>query len=366
MTHQVWHSGQERESFFKTCATCIPAQGYYVFELAVLEVAMSDAQNKPNDDTVLPFQLDKADVRGRIARLDQSLDAILGQHEYPDDVAALVAEAALLTALIGQTIDLRWKLSIQIRGDGPIRLIATDFFAPESDGGPARIRAYASYDAERLPEATGTPFQKIGKGMFAILIDQGKGTAPYQGITPIAGKSLADCAETYFAQSEQLPTRFALTMGQSVEPGGESQWRAGAIMLQHMPKASPFAKDGASGEGGLLASSDLVDGDDEENWNRATLHLQTVEETELIGPHVGVEQLLLRLFHEEGPRIFDPLPVSFGCTCGPEKVVQTMSIYSAKDIAHMTTDEGRVTADCQFCGAHYDFSPEELGFEAKS
>lgn len=314
------------------------------------------------DDTVLPFQLDNADVRGRVARLDVSLEKILAQHDYPTPVAALVAEAALLTALIGETVKLRWKLSLQVRGNGPIRLIATDFYAPEGPGKPARIRAYASFDAEAL-DGPGSAFQKLGKGMFALLIDQGEGMTPYQGITPLVGSSLADCAETYFAQSEQLPTRFALTMGEAIGPGGEEHWRAGAIMLQHMPKASPFAKGDASGEGGLLAAGDLVHGEDAENWTRATMHLETVEVTELIGPHVTMETLLIRLFHEEAPRVFDPLPVKFGCTCGPEKVVQTMSIYSAKDIGHMTTEDGKVTADCQFCGAHYEFDPAELGFE---
>jgi hypothetical protein len=102
------------------------------------------------DDTVLPFQLDRSDIRGRVARLDTTLEQILEQHDYPPEVEALVAEMALLTAMIGQTIKLRWKLSLQVRGDGPIRLIATDFFAPREDGAPARIRAFASYDAERL------------------------------------------------------------------------------------------------------------------------------------------------------------------------------------------------------------------------
>jgi len=157
------------------------------------------------DDTVLPFQLDNADIRGRVARLDGVLDRVLAQHDYPPLIEALVAEMCLLTALIGQTIKLRWKLSLQVRGDGPARLIATDYYGPGEDGSPARIRAYASYDAERL-DGDAVPFTQIGKGYFAILIDQGEGTEPYQGITPIAGNSLSACAETYFAQSEQLPT----------------------------------------------------------------------------------------------------------------------------------------------------------------
>lgn len=316
------------------------------------------------DDTVLPFQLDRSDIRGRVARLDGVLDRVLAQHSYPAPVEALVAEAALLTALIGQTIKLRWKLSLQVRGDGPIRIIATDYYGPPEEGAPARIRAWGSFDAARL-DAAADPFAQIGQGYFAILIDQGAGNLPYQGITPISGGSLAACAETYFAQSEQLPTRFALSFGRSRLPGEGERWRAGGVMLQHMPKASPFvAQSGGSGEGGLLAAADILDGDESENWARANLLLDTVEAMELVGPVVQPTELLVRLFHEEGPRVFDAQPVVFGCSCSADKVRQSLSIYSAKDIAHMTTPEGIVTADCQFCGAHYEFDPATLGFQA--
>jgi molecular chaperone Hsp33 len=317
------------------------------------------------DDTVLPFQLDRADIRGRVGRLDSVLETILGQHDYPAPVAALVAEAALITALIGQTIKLRWRLSLQIRGDGPVRLIATDYFGPAETGAPAKMRAYAGYDAEGVATVDGRPFDLLGQGVFGILIDQGPGTAPYQGMTPIAGGSLADCAETYFAQSEQLPTRFALAMGEAVEPGGAAHWRGGGVLLQHMPKASPTAKGGATGPDGLLAAEDVLAGADAENWRRAVMLLETVEATELIGPHVGTEQLLLRLFNEEGPRVYAAQPVRFGCTCAPEKVVRTLAGYSAEEIAALTTAEGKVTADCQFCGAHYEFDPAELGVDGR-
>jgi molecular chaperone Hsp33 len=316
------------------------------------------------DDTILPFQLDNADIRGRIARLDGVLEGILRQHNYPAQVEALVAEMALLTALIGETIKLRWKLSLQVQSNGPVRMIATDYYGPANEGDPARIRAYASYDADRLSE--GTPFEQVGEGYFAVLIDQGKGNEPYKGITPIAGSSLSACAEAYFAQSEQLPTRFSLSFGKSTEAGGAEHWRAGGVMLQHMPKASPFAQDGGSGEGGLLGPSDLIEGEDEENWTRANALLDTVEELELIGPSVPPTDLLVRLFHEETPRAFEPQAVRFGCSCSEDKVRQSLSIYSARDLTHMTTPEGLVTADCQFCGAHYTLDPATLGFEAKA
>jgi len=307
------------------------------------------------DDTILPFQLDRANIRGRVARLDGVLEQVLSQHNYPPQIEALIAEVVLLTALIGPTIKLRWKLSIQVRGDGPARILAADYYAPGKEGAPAHIRAYASFDAERLA-ADRPAFTQIGKGYFAILIDQGDGTEPYQGVTPLDKQSLSDCAEIYFEKSEQIPTRFELAFGRSQIPGADEHWRAGGIMLQHMPNASS-----------LMAGADYTptsDEDNAENWARTNILLDTVEDLELIGPSVAPADLLLRLFHEEQPRLFEPRKVEFGCTCSPAKVRQSLSIYSAKDIAHMTTKDGVVTADCQFCGQHYEMNPKTLGFEA--
>jgi molecular chaperone Hsp33 len=137
-------------------------------------------------------------------------------------------------------------------------------------------------------------------------------------------------------------------------------------MLQAMPKASPFAAtQGGTGEGGLLNAEDIISGEEGENWTRANTLLDTVEAIELVGPTVQPTELLVRLFHEEGPRVFDPQSINFGCTCSADRVRESLSIYSAKDIGHMTTDDGIVTADCQFCGAHYEFDPDTLGFESK-
>ena len=316
------------------------------------------------DDTVLPFQLDRSGVRGRVARLDGVLEHILSRHDYPAPVAALVAEVALLTALIGPSIKLRWKLSIQVRGKGAIRTIAADWYAPAEDGAPARVRAWASFDADRLDDRPA--FDQIGEGYFAILIDQGAGNLPYQGITPLAGGSLSACAGTYFAQSEQLPSSFTLSYGQSWMAGDAAErWRAGGVMLQTLPAQPKGAGgEGGTGEGGLIEAADILQGAESEDWNRANHLLSTVEPIELIGPSVAPTDLLIRLFHEETPRVFDPQRVEFGCSCTADRVRGTLSIYSAKDIGHMTTEDGRVTADCQFCGAHYEFDPASLGFEA--
>ncbi len=159
-----------------------------------------------------------------------------------------------------------------------------------------------------------------------------------------------------------LQGRFLLT-----EPGTGESWRAGGLMLQHMPKASPLmAKDEATNADGLLAADDILDGDASENWNRASILLDTVEELELIGPSVAPTDLLFRLFHEEGPIVYDAQPVKFGCTCSEEKVRQSLSIYSARDLGHMTKEDGSLTADCQFCGAHYVMDPKAMGFESET
>lgn len=318
------------------------------------------------DDLILPFQLDSADIRGRIVRLDRTLDAILAQHNYPETANTLLVEAVMITALIGQTIKLRWKLSLQIRGDGPIRLIATDYYSPDKKGAPARIRAYASVDKTAESKSKATAFEKLGKGMFAILIDQGSDMEPYKGITPLYGGSLAACAETYFAQSEQLPTRFNILTAQSRTAQSDTmKWRAGGIMLQHMPMASPLlAHDSKEQENSLLSAQDLLHDDAAENWNRANILLDSVEEVELVGPHITTPKLLLRLFNQEQPRIFTAQPIEFGCTCSADKVRFTMSIYNRKEIAYMTAANGMLTADCQFCGQHYELDPTSLGRDA--
>ena len=315
------------------------------------------------DDTVLPFQLDAADMRGRIARLDGVLQGILKQHQYPKAVEALVAEMALLTALIGESIKLQWKLSLQVQTNGPVRMIATDFYAPKETGETAQIRAYASFDREKLTDKD--PFDQLGKGYFAVLIDQGEGTKPYQGLSPLNGRSLSDSAETYFAQSEQLPTVFHLKFDKIKKGNVEETWRAGGIMVQHLPTSNFQASDeNSSDPSGLLSSQALLNGDNAENWNRINYHLDTIEDLELIGPSVTPSELLVRLFHEEQPRIFDTQSVRFGCSCSEDRVRQSLSIYSAKDISKMITADGLVTADCQFCGAHYELDPKSVGFEA--
>lgn len=323
------------------------------------------------DDSVLPFQLDNADVRGRVVRLDNVLNNILKQHQYPLAVERLLVDAVLLTALMGEAIKVRWKLSLQVRGSGAIRLIATDYCAPDIEGEPALIRAYASFDAQAL-SAQGDPFSQIGDGYFAVMLDQGNDMMPYQGFTPLDGGSLAACAETYFAQSEQLPTRFILAHSNPLNPKNSDKtlWRGGAIMIQNLPRNGKEKEEDKKHHGedvankALLEKSDEMQSHKDDNWQRVQFLLNTVTPDELVGPEVSPSDLLIRLFHEESPRVFDAQFVRFGCSCSEDKVRQTLSIYSQADIATMISENGMVTADCQFCSAHYEMAPQTLGFES--
>jgi molecular chaperone Hsp33 len=191
-----------------------------------------------------------------------------------------------------------------------------------------------------------------------MLLDQGRDMLPYQGITPLVGRVAVGLRRDLFraVRTAAHPLRHELRPVVETRPtrdigGGRRDAAAHAqgFALRHWRRI---------GGGGLLAS-DILSGDDAENWNRANMLLDTVEELELVGPSVHPTDLLVRLFHEEGPRVFDAQPVDFGCTCSEDRVRQSLSIYSAKDIAQMTTDEGIVTADCQFCGAHYEARPED-------
>ncbi len=318
---------------------------------------MANSENVVWDEQVLPFELRKPDCRGRIVRLDRTVNDILSQHHYPASVESLVSELVIVTALLGSMIEPKWKLSLQVQTDGPVRMIATDFLAPEDMAKPSMIRAYASFDETRLTDAS--PFEQLGRGYFAVIIDQGKGSTPYKALAALEGDSIAEAAEAYFAASEQIATKLIVEHGETLIAGDETRWRAAGVMVQHLPKSLKEA----GGDPSDLAQQREHSRRGDEDWSRVNILLDTVEHLELIGPFVSPPDLIWRLFHEEEAAVYDPLMVTFGCTCSEEKVRQSLSIYGPKDIEKMTTEAGVVTADCQFCNAHYELAPETVGKE---
>ena len=180
-------------------------------------------------DSILPFQIDDKNIRGRFARLEKLISDTIKNHNFPEEICRQLIEALLLTVLIGEMIKIRWRLSLQIRGNGSIKLLATDYYAPKLEGKPANIRAYADYDKD-------ASCLNLKSGLFAITIDQGNNMEPYQGITPIIDSSLSKSAENYFFQSEQIKTFFDLNIAKKHGAKNGRNWSASGFMLQELPE----------------------------------------------------------------------------------------------------------------------------------
>ncbi|MFZ2008197.1 MAG: Hsp33 family molecular chaperone HslO, partial [Stellaceae bacterium] len=190
---------------------------------------MPDDLTPRTDDVVQPFQLDPFALRGRLVRLGPTVDRILAQHDYPEPIAALLGEAITLAVMLAGALKYDGVFTLQTKGDGPVRLLVADV---KTDGA---VRGYAQYDAKRLgeivPESGESPSvpQLLGAGYIAFTVDQGDDTERYQGIVSITGATLAECAQHYFRQSEQLQAGFKLAVARA---GEEGAWRAGGLMLQ--------------------------------------------------------------------------------------------------------------------------------------
>lgn len=318
-----------------------------------------DALDFAGDDKVVPFQVDGLDVRGRAVQVGPLLNAILERHNYPAPVARLLAEATVLTALIGTSLKFSGKLTVQTKGDGPVDLLVADFSAPEN------MRAYARFDEERLAEATAagatSPEQLLGTGILAFTIDQGVGMQPYQGIVPLDGSSLEEIAGVYFRQSEQLPTRVRLGVAEFFDRDADGKprhgWRAGGVIAQFLPQAperlrSPDLHGGDGDEGGHAHIED-------DAWTEAVTLLDTVDTDELTDPQVPVERLLYRLFHERGVRIYEPQTVVDRCNCSREKIKGVLTGFSAEEIAE-SQEDGAIAVTCEFCSTTYRYDVSEL------
>jgi len=292
------------------------------------------------DDLVAPFQIENQPVRGRIVRLGAAVDEVLTRHAYPEPVANLLGEACALAALVGASLKFEGRLIIQAQGDGPVAYVVADY---DTSGA---LRGYCRFDADRVAEA-GKGFARpgagtlLGAGVFIMTVDQGPDMDRYQGVTPIEGETLALCAETYFAQSEQTPTRVRLAVGQA-DVGEGLHWRAGGLLIQNI------AEDQARG-------STL------EAWTSAQALFETVGEDELIDPSLSSQTLLWRLFHEDGVRLFDAKALTGFCRCSHERIVGVLSAFPPEERAEMVEPDGRIHVTCEYCSRVYSLTPDSVG-----
>jgi molecular chaperone Hsp33 len=313
------------------------------------------------DDAVLPFEVAPLDVRGRAIQMGPAIDALLARHAYPDAVSRLVAEAVVLAVLLGSSLKFDGKFILQTETDGPVDMLVADY----RTGGA--VRAYARFDAERVAaaEASGeaAPGALLGHGTLAMTIDQGVYMSRYQGVVPLEGQSLEEVAHTYFRQSEQIPTRVRLAVGEILqrENGAiERTWRAGGLIVQFLPDA-PGRMRQPDLPGGDAPEGAAVQGGDEEDdaWVEAQSLVGTVEDHELTDPAVPVELLLFRLFHERGVRVFTPVAITDDCSCSRERIAGMLSRFTAEEITE-SIEDGAIVVTCEFCGTRYEFDPAEF------
>jgi len=297
------------------------------------------------DDLVQPFQLDGLALRGRLIRMGRVADRILTRHDYPEPVAALLGETLALAATLAGGLKYDGVFTLQTRSDGPIGMMVADV---TSEG---NMRGYAQLDQARLDaaldSATESPVPRLlGNGHLAFTVDQGPQTERYQGIVDIAGATMAECANHYFRQSEQLDAAIVLAAGQVPDAaGGRARWRAAGITLQRIP--------------GAAGVDDLDEEAREDGWRRALMLMSTVSQDELLGPRPAPNDLLYHLFHEEAVRVYRPRPLRAKCRCARRRVAATLRALPRSGLDDLKID-GKVVVTCQFCNADYVFDDEAL------
>lgn len=293
-------------------------------------------QNSIDTDLLRPFQLERSQLRGRLVRLGSTVDYVLRAHDYPPAVSDLLGELLVLAGGLAGGLKFDGSFSLQIRGDGPVRLMVADC---TNDG---RMRGYASFDRDRLTD--GQPERSaalVGKGLMALTVDQtASGGELYQGIVALDGSSLTESMLGYFHQSEQVPTGIRTALGRDRHTGA---WRAGALIVQAMPDADTE-----------LSSQR------EEDWRRTMLLMQTLSHDELIDATLAPDDLLWRLFHDERVRVFDPLVLHPGCSCDEARVETVLKSFTPEQATEMRLPDGSISVTCQFCSRTYRFDAERL------
>ncbi|MBJ6610135.1 MAG: Hsp33 family molecular chaperone HslO [Candidatus Thiothrix moscowensis] len=270
-------------------------------------------------DLLRRFMLERAHVRGEWLHLDQSWQEVLARAEYPAFVKNVLGEALTAAVLLSATIKHEGALILQIRGNGPIHLLVVQATAQGT------VRGLAHWNRD----ATDTSLPGLfGEGHIAITLETHRNNERYQSLIPLEGESLTAALEAYFSRSEQLPTRLWLVSDGAAAAG---------ILLQRLPRE--------------LAS--------DEDWQRASLLLDTLTAPELLG--MKPEDLLYRLFHEEEPRLFDPKPIRFHCGCGRDKVENMLRSLGQADAEALLEEQGKIVITCEFCNASYTLDAVDVG-----
>ena len=285
-------------------------------------------------DQLLRFTIPDRDARGRVVRIGPVLDTILTAHAYPSVIKRLLAEALVITALIGSLLkDDEGQLTMQAQTDGGvIELLVCDYRGGE-------LRGHVRFDHSKLDDLGPNPslFALFAGGYLAITFDLKTTGQRYQGIVPLEGESLAQACAHYFFQSEQVPTLIRVGVGS--EAGG---WVAGGLLVQHLP-------DGEEGRERLHAQLDHPE------WEHVAVLAGSTSEAELLDPALGLESLVWRLFHEEREvRVEQGAGLTRGCRCSVQHYRDILGRFPPEDRVAMRDDDGLIRVDCAFCSRIFD------------
>lgn len=256
-------------------------------------------------------------------RLDQVLDEVVSRGQYEADEARLVSEALLLVALISSGLKFAGRISLQLRGSGPLALLLADC---SDSGGLRGMLSWRDEGADR-PDASSLEACAGPKSIMTLTLEPAAGGQRWQGIVPVEGDTLAAAVAAYFEQSEQLPTHFRLAVD------GRS---GGAVMLQRMPER----------------------GADEEGWNRLTHLFASTRREELL--QLDGETLMRRLFHAESRRVFPARELAFDCPCSRERVTEVLLSLGEEEVRAMADEADPTEVRCQFCNQRYRFDQQDL------
>lgn len=281
-------------------------------------------------DHALGFTIAARHVRGRVVRLGPVLDEVLAAHAYPPAIERLVASALVLAALLGTTLkEAGGQLTMQAQTEhGVVSLLVADY----RDG---ELRGYAKFDADRLAELGPDPtlFGLFGKGYLAITFDQAVTGERYQGIVPLDGESLAQAAEHYFFQSEQIPSLIRIATRHDPKQG----CIAAGMLLQHLPE-------------GEVGRERLHVRHDHPEWEHVQALAQTLKNEELSDVALPLTDIVWRLFHEEEEiRVTEPAALSRGCRCNIAHIHDVLGRFPASERVEMADDQGVIVVDCAFC-----------------
>lgn len=284
-------------------------------------------------DQLLGFTIPERDARGRIVRLGPVVDEILAAHDYPAPIKHCLAEALVLTALMGGLLKGEGdQLTVQAQTEGGvISLLVCDY----RDG---QLRGYAQYDdgEDVAANVNATLETLFGKGYLAITFDIAKTGRRYQGIVPLEGSSLAQAVEAYFFQSEQVPT--LVRTGVSAANGS---CIAAGILVQHLP-------DGEEGRERLHARLDHPE------WEHIAILGGSIRHGELVDEGISLESLVWRLFHEEDEvRISAGAEITRGCRCSVEHYESVLARFPKEERREMANDDGVIVVDCAFCSREF-------------